>query len=122
MKNLKISKIKILKILKFRKSSEKNQRNFRKHKISKFSKILIFKIFDFFFDRYFFRLKYFLKNNIFSIEFFRSKNVRRKTFRPHIPIQNFLKIPKTILRKLRDEAWCLKTKYIKKNLGFYKFS
>ena len=54
-----------------------------------------------------------------SIEFFRSKIFRRENFRPHIPIPNFLKIPKITLRKSCDEAWCLKTKYIIQNHVFY---
>ena len=53
-----------------------------------------------------------------SIEFFRSKIFRREIFRPHIPIPNFLKIPKITLRKLCDEAWCPKTKYIIQNHEF----
>ena len=48
----------------------------------------------------------------FRSNFFRSKIFRRENFRPHIPIPNFLKIPKITLRKLCDEAWCPKTKYI----------
>ena len=50
--------------------------------------------------------------DFFRSIFFRSKKFRRENFRPHIPIPNFLKIPKITLRKLCDEAWCPKTKYI----------
>ena len=59
--------------------------------------------------------KYF---SFFDRKCFRSKILRRKFFRSHIPILKIPKIPKITLRKLCDEAWCLKTKYIIPNHEF----
>ena len=47
-----------------------------------------------------------LVNFFYARKNFRSKKFRRKKSRPHIPIRNFPKIPKIILRKFCDEAWC----------------
>ena len=57
--------------------------------------------------------KIFFRSKIFSIKIFSTKKNR-----PHISNQKIPKIPKITLRKLCDEAWCLKTKYIIPNHEF----
>ena len=70
-----------------------------------------------FFGKYFLK-KVFLKN-YFSIEKNFDQIFFDDFFWSHIPILKIPKIPKIILRKLCDETWCLKTKYIIQNHVFY---
>ena len=90
-----------------------NQNMWSKFFSSIFFSSKIFQNFDFQkFSIDFFSANIFFWKIFFDRKFVRSKNVRRKKFRPHIPIQKIPKIPKIILIKLCDEAWCPKTKYI----------
>ena len=62
--------------------------------------------------------KNFPRKLFFDRKIFRSNIFQRKKFRSHIPILKIPKIPKITLRKLCDEAWCPKTKYIIQNHEF----